>query len=166
LHQMLVKPALYRLSLLFCLLGLALGLASCRSKSTDPKAEDAIAALRKVQAATQVGVTYIQYGPLVIDAKAKVNSASEELPEGELRTELIAAMDAYADAWKGWGAMQGSDNIPATNPTIEPIVDKYHLHTRQQSAVSSTRTVLRDEFLNTIWAEGSSHLQAAARLVR
>lgn len=72
------------------------------SESAKKATMDAIAALRKVQAATLVGVNLIQYGPLVIDAKAAVNQAFPQLPEGELRTALSSAMDAYADVLSLW----------------------------------------------------------------
>jgi hypothetical protein len=48
-------------------------------------------------------VSYQQYGPLVVDAKAEVNEALASLPSSELKSQLNAAMDAYADAGTAWG---------------------------------------------------------------
>ena len=63
-----------------------------------PEAYEALASLRKFQAATQVGVSYLQYGQLLIEAKDKTNAASRVLSDGPLESEIQAAMDAYADA--------------------------------------------------------------------
>jgi hypothetical protein len=103
----------------FCVLavgGLEVLLAS--RKQSEPKRElqeepalnekqkaaamDAIKALGRIEAATEVGVNYQQYGQLVIDAKAVVNEAERILPAGSLLTNLREAMDAYRDAGRDW----------------------------------------------------------------
>src|SRR5438046_598475 len=80
--------------------------AACGGLSSKQKtaASEAVAALRKVHAATQVGVNYQQYGMLVIEAKDKVNNANATLPDGDLKNKLNAAMEAYTDAGQAWGA--------------------------------------------------------------
>ncbi|MFH1219043.1 MAG: hypothetical protein V1694_01140 [Candidatus Eisenbacteria bacterium] len=78
---------------------------------------NAIDALRKMEAATQVDVSYEQYGQLLIDAKAKVNNALSVLPDTvpalkDLSTELSGAVDNYYSAKVEWGykiKWQGSD---------------------------------------------------------
>jgi hypothetical protein len=79
-------------------------LTACGGLSSKQQAavDEALKALKKVDAATSVGVNYQQYGSLVIDAKASVNEASALLPDGELKKELAAAMEAYADAADAW----------------------------------------------------------------
>ena len=72
-------------------------LLSC-TKPPSKETTEAVAALQKFQAATQVGVNYQTYGQLLIEAKAKVNDAMKSLPDGELKTEISGAMDSYADA--------------------------------------------------------------------
>lgn len=74
---------------------LSVFLVSC-AKAPTKETTDAVAALQKLQAATQVGVNYQTYGQLLIEAKAKVNDAVKSLPEGELKTEISGAMDSYA----------------------------------------------------------------------
>ena len=81
--------------------------ASCGSPEPDTKpshpASDAVKALRKLEAASQVAASREQFGALVIDAKAAVNTANRSLPDGELKRELNAAVLAYADALEIWG---------------------------------------------------------------
>jgi hypothetical protein len=47
--------------------------------------------LGRIEAAVQVGVTYQQYGQLIIDAKAVVNQAERTLRAGEMRTRHPAS---------------------------------------------------------------------------
>src|SRR3954470_23947495 len=75
-------------------------LSNCGGLSSKQRSavDDAMKSLRKLAAATQVGVNYQQYGMLVIEAQAQVNDALAVLPEAELKTEMNAAMEGYADA--------------------------------------------------------------------
>src|ERR1044072_8805055 len=80
--------------------------AACGGLSSEQRrvSDDAIKALRKIEAATQVGVNYQLYGQMVIEAKAQVNEVAAKLPDGELKSELISSIDAYAEAGEAWGA--------------------------------------------------------------
>ena len=83
--------------ILISLIAVSMFLFSC-AKAPTKETTEAVAALQKLQAATQVGVNYQTYGQLLIEAKAKVNEAVKSLPDGELKTEMSEAMDSYADA--------------------------------------------------------------------
>lgn len=63
----------------------------------------AIKALSKLQAATEVGVSYVDYGTRLIDAKADVTDSLANLADGQLKQKLSLAMDAYVDAHTAWG---------------------------------------------------------------
>src|SRR2546423_13984968 len=80
-------------------------LIACHGLSTEQEtaARDALKALRKLDASLQVGTSYAQFTQLVVEAQAQVNEARAVLPKGELRRELTAAMEAYADAKTTWG---------------------------------------------------------------
>lgn len=96
--------------LLCCLLAMSL-LAGCGKLSAKQKTatNEAIEALGKLKAATQIGVNFQQYGSLLIEAKAKVNSAAEILPDGELKKSLEDSVQAYADAHTYWGTKINHD---------------------------------------------------------
>src|SRR5215213_5897598 len=81
-------------------------LAACGGLSSKQKAAaaNALKALQKLNAATEIGVNYQSYQLLLIEAKTQVNEAESVLSDGELKSELSAAMDAYADAGDAWGA--------------------------------------------------------------
>jgi len=76
-------------------------LPSC-NKERDEAAKRALRALRKIEAATQVGVSYSQYSQLLIEAQAEVNEAKIKLPEGELKKELLGSMELYGNVGEIW----------------------------------------------------------------
>jgi hypothetical protein len=132
-----------------------------QAASTAPSsADEAIKALRKIEAATQVGVTYQQYRDLLIDAKAKVNEATATTHSPEFKSELNAAMDAYDDAGTAWGDMLEYDFMETEYEPWHTIQQKYSIpedHSNQMSKGASRQTVL-----NTIWAAASAHLNRAS----
>lgn len=62
----------------------------------------ALQSFGKVEAAAQVGITRARYAELLAEAKAAVNEAERVLPDGELKSNISAAMLAYADAGTVW----------------------------------------------------------------
>lgn len=79
---------------------LAFALLACSKVST--QVNEALGALGKLDASTQVGVSRSEYSRLLIEAQAKINDATEILPEGDLRKELTLAMRSYNDAQTIW----------------------------------------------------------------
>lgn len=82
------------------LLLMALSLAGCDKESAQVK--EALTALGKLDAGTQVGINRPEYSRLLLEAQAKMNDATESLPDGELRKELTLAMQSYKDAQTIW----------------------------------------------------------------
>jgi hypothetical protein len=140
-------------------------IAACSGLSSEQNtaAADAIKALRKVEAATQVGVNYQVYGQMVIEAKAQVNEAAAKLPDGELKSELISSIDAYAEAGEAWGATISDDLYPDSRLAndlrahydlkIEPAYDEFG-RKQQRSAI-----------LNAIWEAARKRLNRASSLL-
>lgn len=79
-----MRIELTRKSLLLAMITVIVPAASCGQSSTKQKslAMDAVKALRKLEASTQVHPSYTQYNALVIDAKAEVNELARVLPDG------------------------------------------------------------------------------------
>jgi hypothetical protein len=130
-------------------------------------AGEAVAALRKIHAATEVGVNYQQYGMLVIDAKDKVNNANAVLPDGEMKSRLNAAIDAYTDASQAWGIKVSGNNLlkPDTEPGVT-LMRKYNLKT--QSLKVGSRDLLwldADETRQAAWGAAWGHLLVAQKLL-
>jgi hypothetical protein len=140
-------------------------------------ASNALTALRKIQAATQVGVNYQQYGPLLIEAKSQVNTAASTLPQSGLKSELQAAVEAYTDAYDGWEKTMSGGIIIAGSPDIErmkagvavgQLMQKYGIPAtdvgRDPMTGGTMKYVTKDALLSTIFKAGSAHVERASRL--
>lgn len=64
--------------------------------------DEAMGELRKLDAATEVGISKIEYHKLLIPAQASTKKASDVLPDGSLKKALNSAMEAYNDADTLW----------------------------------------------------------------
>lgn len=75
------------------------------SKQPPKAAMSAVKALKRLEARTQVGISYREYGPALGEAKAEVNLFLES-PEAakmpELTTSISKAMNHYKTAMKVW----------------------------------------------------------------
>jgi hypothetical protein len=141
-------------------------LVACGGSSSkqDPAVNEAIKALRKIEAATQVGVNFPQYNQLLIEAKAQVNEASAKLTDGELKRELNLAMEAYVDAGQVWN---NKIQQRLFLPNIEPgktIIPKYSLKTQINFLGQPEANM--DAALQTIWAAAKTHLDRVSVLLQ
>ena len=153
------------------------GSASGLTPQQKAAANNALTALRKVQASTQVGVNYPQYGPLLIEAKSQVNAAVSALPQGELKSELQAAIDAYTDAYDGWQKTMTGGVIIAASPSEEQmrkavavgeLARKYNIPMsevgRDPVTGGAMKYVTKDALLSTIFKVASAHVERASKL--
>jgi hypothetical protein len=95
------KMSKAKIPLPILIFAMALLFPSCTSDSNSP-AKDALKSLRKIQAATQVGITRNEYRQLVMDAQADVNECEAKLPDGELKTRIVKIMKLYSKAESVW----------------------------------------------------------------
>ena len=151
-----------KLVLIILPLALILFVASCaKPKPKENKeVEAAIKALRKVQAATQVGVNYQQYGITVIDAKAATNEALGTIPDGDLKKELVGAMDAYSDVNAVWGEkIAGRPYLWTDDEPGKSIVPKYSIPVSE--GYGGLKKADLDLSMQLIWAAADAHLNIA-----
>jgi hypothetical protein len=145
---------------------------SNNNRSLSPQAtlatRDAIKALRKVEASTQVGVSYVQYGSLLIDAQAQVNEALALLPNGSLKNEIKQAMEAYNDAYLAWQITKKQGFIISSPPSgmidSGQLIQKYSLPPSPLSGATSIY-VTREDALNTIWKRSRALVERASSLL-
>jgi len=159
---------------------------ACCAERHPAEAYEALASLRKVQAATHVGVNYQQYGQLLIEARDKTNAASRVLLDGSpLKAEIQAAIDAYVDAGKAWGEKfseggyeceKGSEGRPEGLPHVRPVcgqlrqdkepgstlIPKYSLATENWYGMELADS---DKAMQTIWMNADLHLNKLAELL-
>lgn len=136
---------------------------SC-SQAPSKESLDAIAALQKIQAGTQVGINYQNYGQLLIEAKAKTNEAVRLLPDGQLKDEFNGAMDAYADAAKAWGVKIEGHQLHDNYEPGKSLIQKYQLPMSEPKYGS--RDVDPGTALQLIWLRADLHLQEVAKLLK
>lgn len=136
-------------------------LTACSDKQ-QAAAGEAIASLRKIEAAIQVGVSYQQYGILLIDAKSKVNDANAVLPDGELKNKLNAAMDAYVEAGQVWGIKINGPNLLPDREPGATLMRKYSLKPHTVSSLSLTY-IDPDEAMQAAWGTAMGHLLLAQK---
>lgn len=162
---------------------LALFAASCGQPPTKQKsvAQNAVKALRKLEASTQVHPSYTQYNALVIDAKAEVNEVARVLPDGELKSHLNGAIEAYADAATAWSAMGESlhgsylsnRDEPGTTLSKRYEIDLDPVKVAGQKYEDALKEIgnpnyespMKRSILDKIWAAARDHLNQASGLI-
>lgn len=164
-----------------CLLMAACGL-SARRQATG----DALDALGKIDAALKVKVIYADYSRLVADAQATVDKASSLLPDGDLKAEMNAAMDAYKDAKWAW---EVSNQAPApafgnrdsfilaaglqdikglsfdrrSQTKAKELLKKYSVVSGSESDTELT-LISTDDVLQAVWKAAGKHVERAKSL--
>jgi len=142
------------------------GTASQRSTRLTPQAKaaarEALKALRKMAGATEIGINFQEYGSRVIDAKADVEEGLRQLPDGELKTEISLAMEAYADAAKAWNEMLRYDFMLMQYEPAPTLQKKYSIPIE---TIAGDPIIKRNTTLSTIWQAARIHIDKADSLL-
>jgi hypothetical protein len=152
-----------------------LGITSCSNKQTEQQnkyAEEAVKALKKLNAATDVGINKSEYSKLVIEAKTSVTQASEKLPAGVLKTEMMSAIDAYQDVIGLWNSydmslsMRGQYSLTAEEASdavlkSEKSKDGSLIKTKYNLSTSD-----REKVFAEIWKQAANHVEKASSLIQ
>jgi hypothetical protein len=154
----------------FGILGLAVCvmasvMAACGREPSEGElaAAEAVKALRGVEAATRAGILYHPYSQLVEEAQASVDAAARLLPDGELKSELQAATDAYADAGHAWETrVDGARTLYPNSKPGNVLIEKYGLDTALPTTYGS---VTIEPAMEVIWKAAAEHLSRASDLV-
>jgi hypothetical protein len=134
--------------------------ATSSSSQSEAAATKALRALRKLAGATEVGISFQEYGTRLIDVKAEVDEALSQLPDGEVKNEIKLAMEAYADAGQGWNASLGRNET--LFPDLEPgrsLMLKYSIPIDNSIGMP---LLPRSRVLSTIWGAARTHIERAA----
>lgn len=135
-----------------------------RAEKERAAANEAVKALGKIQAATQVGVNYSHYGELVADAKASVNESLRVLPAGTLADHIKSAMDAYQDAGDVWGLCIRWNHFDVAVSDNTELVRKYNLgdlvEESKQNPDRELSRICMNMALSRIWKFADSSLTA------
>ncbi len=121
--------------------------------------------LRKLAAATEVGVNFDQYSALVIEAKAEIEENLDSLPDSALKDELRFALGAFVDAKLIWNEATRYDFILADSEIGNYVKVKYGLEPMANS-FSGPRFFNRSPLLSELWKLGKLRLDRANRLLQ
>lgn len=128
----------------------------------DEAVANALKSLRKLAAATEVGVNFQDYSSRLIDVKAEVNEVLPQIADGYVKDEIKLAMDAYADAGTAWNwtiVNRSGDMFPDYEPG-KTLQAKYSIPTYKYSDL---HLMERDKVLNAIWAAARKHIENAVK---
>jgi len=180
-RKVLKKPNPWKFALIGCFavfIGIAIAIKLYPEKY-HAVANDAVIALKKINAATKVGVNVQIYNQLTIDAKVKVDDALDVLPQGELKDAIANSMDAYADALDVFGVKLKGEDLFDNEDLGKIIIPKYSIPTSAMFRTTRTaegkwniygermpwRAATPDEALPIIWSVANSHLERVVSLI-
>jgi hypothetical protein len=131
---------------------------------------DAWRALMEIQGATAVGVTYLQFGPLVQAYVTEISLLPEDLPaqDAEIATGLAEIAVAYIDSYQLWGKDAGGTRINLSRDGkyqfegAERIVTVYNVKTETRDGRTS---VYNTDGMKEIWAWASEHTETLRPLL-
>lgn len=166
-----------RTMLLIIVLAVVSPLTACGGLSSKQKtaASDTLKALRKIDAAAQVGTSYQQYRQMMIDAQAAMSEASASLPDGELKNELSKAVETDNDALLAWEAanemeknggdfFSGRIQISAKSKDGQLLHEKYKIDFERKDRLM-LGTYSLNVALPTIWKVAKEHVDRASKLI-
>jgi len=117
-------------------------------------ARTALKALRRLNSATDVGISYVNYSPLVAEVKAEVEDSLPKIDSDNLRREIKSAMDEYAFAASVWQATWRSDLIEGNLKEIA--INQYNVQKK-----GWLKVVWRNDLLTAIWGRAKNHFAIA-----
>lgn len=137
--------------------------------------KEGLKALRMMASATEVGISFEEYGRRIIDVKTMVDTCLTNLPESDLKKEMELSVAAYVDAGKAWNEFvrrRRSVNEDSLYPDSDRYADglqkKYQIPTEtlevSGSAIKPFRVMTGSAILNTIWSAAKAHLAKAEKL--
>lgn len=151
---------------------------------------DALKPFHKIANAAELGVSFVDYKRLLLDAKTDLDEPLSKLPKGEQRTEIEEAMNDFriaADVWAmgirgvtrqavSYNPVLGSTSHPVYYPGIESKTDFYrelrkrygeNLLPPPKAANGYGRGIVAYEpILKIVWRSAANHLDHAMKLQR
>lgn len=121
-------------------------------------AKAALRSLRRMTSSTDVGITYVNYGPLLAEIKTEVEENLTKMGPGNLRNAIEASLREYEYAGSVWRATLNRDLLP--NSLEEVAVNKYGM-----KRGGLLKVIFSDAFLKVIWREARNQFEIANSIV-
>jgi len=127
------------------------GCSSAKKKEAVAKTQAAIDSLKKIGSATDVGMNYLKYGELLIEAKAKVDEAMPVIKDADIQSKIKSVMQKYLDVNTIWREKIENSNAIWFSKNYEAVkvcIDKYSLPVNSSD----------EDAISLIWAKASAEL--------
>jgi hypothetical protein len=140
-------------------------------------AEEAINALKKLEARTEVGISYNDYWPALGGAKFEVNmylDTEEAKPKVKLTESIKKTLTHYENAAEVWRGALGNNNIIYTNTKLAEWIIQVYPDTKKPYNEGGATQMNNDgkgaylvypKLIRMIWAEASAELRTASALL-
>lgn len=139
--------------------------AGCSGQQRHPQSvHDAVASLKKVQAGTEIGMTYEQFSGLVIEAKAKTNDALPSLSESGLKDAIQDAITCYADAVTVWQMKVKNEPLYINYEPGRTLLPRYSIEITNHGDIRAAAAG-HDDALREILRRGGSSASRASVLL-
>lgn len=136
------------------------------TKEQKTAAEAALKPLRKLKAATEVGVSYIEYQKRLIDTKAEVEDQLRSVPTGPLKERIAGALEAFEEGSTVWREVihYKYKSILKKSDTYK-IVTKYNLPWKDGRKYSEVGGTEKTVWMMGIWMIASNRIAVADALL-
>lgn len=129
----------------------------------------ALKALRKINSATEIGVSMRDYGQLLIEQISTIDEALRGMPNSELKDAITKSREAYVDAKTLWSNMYSSEYVSIFVQYSKATYSKYEIDPQYLDALKSAtfaKSVDMDmsKILNPVWAAARASLTRAETL--
>jgi hypothetical protein len=148
---------------------------SALSPEQKTAAKEALKQLNKLAAATEVGLSYREYGTRIVDVSGDLKEALNAIPESDLRKQMTLALGDYVRAREVWNALIISEYGEVFEKVMCPgLVSDYpqmncSVQTNYSGSGRFVRASITDDskarILSAIWASARSHIGTAEQLI-
>lgn len=122
-------------------------------------------ALHKLSDAAKIGLPSVQYASLLIEVRPVIDESLSALPEGGLKTDIAAAMDAYVDAGQAWNLGGRIGFLPIATEPGATLMKKYGIKPAVNPLGQEDRLLLNDT-LGAIWTAAAVPLNNIATALK
>jgi hypothetical protein len=122
--------------------------------------QEALKLLRKLASATGTGINYTEYNTRVIDTNAEVSEFLINIPDGYIKDEIRASLQAFTDARDAWSwsiTNRSGDMFPDYEPG-KSLQKKYNVQTYRGGSLNLMEV---SKVVDAAWAAAKTHLENA-----
>lgn len=126
------------------------------SEQDKKKVELALRELKKMSAATEIGINLSAYNSRLIDTKVIVDEAISVLPDNYLRKEFELALQSFIDVSKAWNEIGSNNNLYPLQDIFWILLDRYGLQLVSES--NQSLKITKNDIFSVIWKKSSNHV--------